>query len=264
MTTAGSAVEALRRVLLEEMDSGTLSAGQRLGGERELAARYGVSRGTLRQVLATLESAGLIRRVPGRGGGTFVSHPKVERDLAQVHSLPRLLALQGYDAGTRVISTLMTRPSPQVREALELDEDSLIVTVTRLRLADGRPMSLDQAYFPFDRFPGLMEQPLGGSLYELLHGEYGVEPDDAEEVIEVVHATDKEAGLLSISVDAPLLLIRRITRDTDGRPFEYSKDLFRSDRTKIRMRTPARGIHRTTAADSNAVELWRGKASSAG
>ncbi|WP_218002287.1 GntR family transcriptional regulator [Janibacter corallicola] len=261
MTTAGSAVEALRRTLLEEMDSGTLAAGTRLGSERELATRYGVSRGTLRQVLATLESAGLIRRVPGRGGGTFVSHPKVERDLAEVHSLPRLLARQGYDAGTRVISTLMTTPSDRVRTALALEEESLIVTVTRLRLADGRPMSLDQAFFPVDRFPGLLEKPLGGSLYELLAREYGVEPDDAEEVIEVVHATDKEAAMLSISVDAPLLLVRRVTRDTDGRPFEYSKDLFRSDRTKIRMRTPARDIRRTTDDDSNVVELWRGEES---
>ena len=264
MTTAGSAAEALRRTLLEEMDSGTLRAGTRLGSERELATRYGVSRGTLRQVLATLESAGLIRRVPGRGGGTFVSHPKVERDLAEVHSLPRLLARQGYDADTRVISTLMTTPAPRVRDALELDEDSLIVTVTRLRLADGRPMSLDQAFFPVDRFPGLLELPLGGSMYELLRTEYGVEPTEAAEVVEVVHATDKEASLLSISVDAPLLLVRRVTRDTEGRPFEYSKDLFRSDRTKIRMRTPARGIRRTTVEDSTVVELWRGEESSTG
>ncbi len=241
------------------MDSGSLPPGTRLGSEREIAVRYGVSRGTLRAVLSTLESAGLIRRVPGRGGGTFISHPKIERGLAEVHSLPRLLARQGYDAGTRVISTQMTSPSSRVREALELTEDSLIVSVTRLRLADGRPMSLDQAFFPVDHFPGLMEQPLGGSLYELLRQEYGVEPDDAEEVIEVVHATDKEAALLSIDVDAPLLLVRRVTRDTDGRPFEYSKDLFRSDRTKIRMRTPAGGIGRTTADDNNVVELWRGK-----
>lgn len=264
MTAAGSAVENLRRILLEEMDAGALEAGTRLGSERDMAARYGVSRGTLRQVLATMESAGLIHRVPGRGGGTFVSHSKVERGLAEVSSVPNLLARQGYDAETRVISTLLTTPSTRVRESLELDEQSLIVAITRLRLADGRPMSLDQAFFPVDRFPGLLELPLGGSLYELLRGEYGVQPYDAEEVIEVVQATDKEAALLSIAVDAPLLLLRRVTRDTDGRPFEYSKDLFRSDRTKIRMRTPAGGISRTTAEDRTVVELWRGSRSTAG
>ena len=65
--------EEVRRALAEQIGSGRLRPGQRLGAERALAAEFGVSRATLRQALAVLEEGGVVRRVPGRGGGTFVA-----------------------------------------------------------------------------------------------------------------------------------------------------------------------------------------------
>lgn len=256
MTSERSAAERLRRTLLEEIDAGNLRADTRLGSERELAATYGVSRGTLRAVLGTLEEAGLVRRVPGRGGGTFISRHKVERDLEGIQGVPGYLASQGYKAGSRVISTQMTVPTERVARALQMQPGELIFAVQRIRLADGRPISIDQAYFPAARFPGLLEQPLGGSIYELLKDSYDTVPVQAEELIEVVQATDEEAALLSIAADAPLIMVRRVTEDASGRPFEYSKDLFRADRTSIRMRTRGRGIQRQVVGDDGVVELW--------
>ncbi len=57
-------------MLAEQIGSGRLRPGQRLGAERALAAEFGVSRATLRRALAVLEEGGVVRRVPGRGGGT--------------------------------------------------------------------------------------------------------------------------------------------------------------------------------------------------
>jgi GntR family transcriptional regulator len=87
-----------------------------------------------------------------------------------------------------------------------------------------------------------MEMSLGASLYELLDREFGTVPSDAEEMIEVVHATDEEATLLSVDPGAALLSITRTSFDTDGKPFEFSHDLFRADRTRISMRTPGSGL----------------------
>lgn len=256
MSSERSAVERLRRDLLEEIDSGALPEGARLGAERDLAQQYGVSRGTLRLALAALEEAGLVRRVPGRGGGTFVTHPKIERDLGGVQGVPGFLAVQGYDAGTRVIGTQMTWPTERVRRALRLEKDEPIFSVKRIRLADGLPISIDHAFFPANRFRGLLERSLGGSIYELLKNEYGTEAVEAEERIEVVQATDEEAALLAITPADPLILLRRLTTDANGDPFEYSKDLFRADRTSIRMRTPGRGIRSKVVGEGGVVELW--------
>ncbi|MCR1786203.1 GntR family transcriptional regulator [Nocardioides carbamazepini] len=250
MANEHAVAETLRRRMLTDIGSGTLPPGARLGSERELSEHYGVSRATLRQVLAALEEAGLVRRVAGRGGGTFINHAKVEHDLTKVVGVPAYLARQGYSAGTRVVATKMGVADAPTRRALQLGEGDLVVDVRRLRLADGTPFSLDHARLPADRFPGLLEQPLGGSIYELIENDYGIAIADAEEVVEVVHATDEEAALLGIAVGDPLVSITRTTYDTTGTPFEFSHDLFRSDRVRITLRTPGRGLRGIPGGDT--------------
>jgi len=60
--------EALRKAIL----SGQLRATERLPPETELARQFSVSRPTIREALSALESQGLIHKVPGAGGGSFV------------------------------------------------------------------------------------------------------------------------------------------------------------------------------------------------
>src|SRR5512140_3801490 len=116
----GPAADEVRRGILQQISAGELVPGQRLGAERDLAVAFGVSRSTLRQALGALESAGVVHRVPGRGGGTFVAHGKVERDLSQVVGVPQLLRRQGIVAGTRVVSTGMVAADDATLAALEL------------------------------------------------------------------------------------------------------------------------------------------------
>jgi GntR family transcriptional repressor for pyruvate dehydrogenase complex len=54
---------------------GLLAAGTRLPAERELCARLGIARSTLRQALVALSQSGHLYATRGRGGGTFVSDP---------------------------------------------------------------------------------------------------------------------------------------------------------------------------------------------
>jgi len=118
------------------------------------------------------------------------------------------------------------------------------------------PISLENARLAAERFPGLLELPLGGSLYELLQSEYGIEPIEAEEKIEVVFATADEGLILGVAAGSPLLSITRTSLDSSGIPIEHSHDLFRADRTRITVRT--KGDPVTTASTTtrgNIVEF---------
>lgn len=246
--------EEVRRALAEQIDSGSLRPGQRLGAERALAADLGVSRATLRQALAVLEEGGLLRRVPGRGGGTFVAKGKIERDLSRIVGVPALLRSQGVLAGTRVVSARLAEADDLAAQALRARPGELVVDLVRIRLADGSPFSLEHARFPARRFPGLLELPLGGSVYEMLEEQFGVKPAEATERIEVVLASSDEAAILDIGPGAPLMAITRTTTDTDGEPMEFSRDLFRADRTRIVVRTQG-GAAQAVAGRAPVVEL---------
>ena len=160
----------------------------------------------MRQALAALETAGAVRRVPGRGGGTFVSGRKVERDLSRVVGVPALLRSQGMTSGSRVVGTGIVAADDATRAALDLPTDAYVIDVVRIRLADGIPISLEHARFPAERFPRLLEMPLGGSLYDLLEEHYDTLPGEAEEHIEVAAASADEAAILATEIGAPLLV----------------------------------------------------------
>lgn len=59
----------LREAILE----GHFAQGEKLPAETELAQQFGVSRPTVREALGALVSSGLIRKIPGVAGGSFVN-----------------------------------------------------------------------------------------------------------------------------------------------------------------------------------------------
>jgi len=54
---------------------GWLTAGERLGGERDLIMSFQVSRATVREALRMLEADGYVTVRRGPGGGVFVQRP---------------------------------------------------------------------------------------------------------------------------------------------------------------------------------------------
>ncbi len=141
-----------------------------------------------------------------------------------------------------MLSTKIGVPDHGTQHALKLGPNDYVVEIQRVRLADGSPISLEHAQFPADTVPGLLEQPLRGSLYEILESEYGLTAGRAVERIEAVSATNDEATLLGIKPKAALLLITRVTHDQNGTPYEYSRDLFRGDRTALAVTAQGRGL----------------------
>jgi GntR family transcriptional regulator len=232
--------EELRRRIVADINAGV--PGTKLGSERDLAERYSTSRSSLRHMLAALEEAGLVHRAIGRSGGIFISHTQVQRSLSDVVGVPAFLANQGYVAGTRVLSTKISAPDRITQKALRIGEADFVVEIQRVRLADGLPISLELAQFPAESFPGLLEKQLGGSLYEILENDYGLVTLRADERIEAVNATRDEATLLAIDAGSALLLITRIAYDQNDAPCEFSRDLFRGDRTRLAVTVQGRGI----------------------
>ncbi|GAA2993334.1 FadR/GntR family transcriptional regulator [Actinokineospora diospyrosa] len=72
---AGNAFEETMERMLQAIRLGVVPPGGRLPPERELSARLGVSRVTLREALRALQESGHIESRRGRYGGAFVQLP---------------------------------------------------------------------------------------------------------------------------------------------------------------------------------------------
>src|SRR4051794_36212010 len=67
--------EEITAQLRQRVIHGHLKPGDRLPAERDLAARFGVSRNSVREALRVLEMAGVLRLQKGAHGGAFVVAP---------------------------------------------------------------------------------------------------------------------------------------------------------------------------------------------
>jgi GntR family transcriptional regulator len=215
------------------IDSGELATGTRLPPERELAGSFGVSRMTVRQALGSLERDGLLRRVVGRSGGTFVQERKVERRPAKLAGLSAELRRQGMAAGARVVLVEVRPAGRRTAAALALAPGDPIVVVVRIRLADGKPLALERSSVPARLFPGLESLDLAGSLYETMRDAFDLKPVRAVERLEPVPARPADARALGVRRGTALMLVERVAYAEDGTPLEFARDRFRGDRTRI-------------------------------
>jgi GntR family transcriptional regulator len=227
----GPAHAQIEAWLANAVAAGRLSPGDRLPPERELAGRLGVSRMTVRHALASLERRGLVARRVGRSGGTFVAEPKLE--LAGLAALSDQLRGLGLVAGARVLSARELAPDTAVGDALGLAPAARVYEIVRVRLADGEPVALERTSFLAEAFPGLLDGPLEGSLYDLIRARYRDVPVRAVERLEATVADEEDAQALGVRPGVPLLRTERIAYGESGRPLEHSRDLFRGDRTRV-------------------------------
>ncbi len=110
---------------------------------------------------------------------------------------------------------------------------SRVLAIERVRLANGAPVALERGAYAADAFPGLLDEPLDGSLYELMRGRYDEVPVRAVERLEPALARADEAEALEIEPGAPVMLVERTAYSASGRPVERSHDVFRGDRMRI-------------------------------
>ncbi|MFJ8081386.1 GntR family transcriptional regulator [Streptomyces sp. NPDC096205] len=215
------AVKAQLDRLVEE-----LQEGAPLPTERDLSERYEVARETLRQAIRELVLEGKLRR---RGRGTVVAGPKLEQPLS-LASYTEGVRRQGRTPGRHLVG-LDRFPCPEALAAeTGLSRGEPVWHMERVLLADDERVGLESTYVAVGRVPDLDTgfEP-DSSFYAYLDAR-GITFGDADERIETVLATPREALLIGTPPALPMLLIHRISRDTEGRPLERVRTLFRGDR----------------------------------
>ena len=213
------------------LDGGELKPGDRVPPERELAGRYGCSVITVRRALDELAREQRIERI--RGKGTFVLAPRVALDGAGTMSFAEEMRERGLAPETRLVEAREELAGESAAAALGLPLGAPIYVITRLRLADGTPLIIEEASLPAVRFPRLLASDLATqSLYAILADRYGVQVVRARESLEPVLLRAREARLLEVPVGRPALLIEGVAFAAGGKPVEYSRSVVRGDRTR--------------------------------
>lgn len=228
----------IQRVLRARVESGEWEPDRPMPTEMALAARFGVSRTTIREALRALTRDGLIVR--HRGRGSFVRPPQLRP--AALRKITNLVL--GYQAEIRVI-TVETVPAPaHIVEPLGVARGSPATRFVRLELADGAPLAVVVNYMREELGRRIRPRDLMRlSMLEFLRDRLRLSLGPIRQSIEARLPDEEVAGLLQTDLTQPVLMVRLVVRDRAGRPVEISDTFYRADRYRYETETrlpPAR------------------------
>ena len=217
--------EIAEQELRQAIARGTFRPGSQLPTEAELCQMLGVSRTVVREALRVLEEDGLVAR--RHGVGTFVRDHPILKNLNFNFGITEMIESAGLKSGTSHLAIHSETADEEKAEQLRAPLGTPLVTVERVRTADGRPV-----VYSLDTLPEALFQRAGfdpqilltQSIYNILQTslgkiiEYGIArllPVNAPR-----HVTEK----LELPPNALTLYIVQTDYSPDDEPLVYSRE----------------------------------------
>lgn len=228
----GQSARVIRRPLFVEVRDRILDTlrarydpGDRLPSEPDLAAAYGVSRPTIREVLRNLEGDGIVRRV--HGVGTFVTRtePVVSSRLDVDLGITEAVSAAHQRLGVQVLRVAHERAPGDIARRLDVPLGSQLLWVERVIRANDVP-----AAHAIDAIPEEIIRDAGspsyreGSVYRFLERECHLMLVGGLANVTAVSADRRLARLLGIHAGSALIRMDQVERTADGRPVLYSSE----------------------------------------
>ena len=215
----------IRQLLERSLEAGEWAPGTAIPSEFALAARFGVSQGTVRKAIGVLAAENLLVRRQGKG--TFVATHTEEKSGFRFLRIRRNDGKPEYPA-SRLLELRRSRASAETARLLALKAGDGVFVLRRLLEFGGAPAVLDDITLPAALFAGLTRARYAtypGSMYGFFETEFGVRMLRAEERLHAVAADAASAALLRCPPGAPLLAVDRVSFTFGDRPVEFRRGL---------------------------------------
>ncbi|HSG44625.1 MAG TPA: GntR family transcriptional regulator [Anaerolineales bacterium] len=143
-----SIAEQVEELLRGRIREGTYAPGIRMPSESELSKEFGVSRATIRTVLARLAVNGLILRK--QGDGTYVNARvrDISTRTGSVWEFARIIEANGYKPRIETVSIEKIVAGEREADALAISQGTGLLSLSRLFYADDQPAILAMNVIP--------------------------------------------------------------------------------------------------------------------
>ena len=159
-----SIADQVEEILRGRIRDGSYVPGGRIPSESELSDEFGVSRATVRTVLAKLAVNGLILRK--QGDGTYVNARvrEVCAHMGYLWEFARIIEANGYTPSIKPLAIEKKSATGKEAVALAIEPGDELLSLTRLFYADDQPVILAKNIIPFSFFREPIEM-IDGQLH---------------------------------------------------------------------------------------------------
>jgi GntR family transcriptional regulator len=227
-------------VLADGISTGRYATGAPLPTEEELTHIFSVSRITVRRAMSSLQNAGLIER--GAGRRTIVRLQPGQPLSVPAASVIENIALYGAETVATVLEFDYVPAPAFLRDRLWDAGDKPVQRAVRVRRQDCDPVMYLTSYVPAALGRTFTADELNRIPMLKLLGRAGAHISGGEKIVSATLADPLVASRLEIKVGAPLLEMRSMMVDQNGRAVEYIEMLAIPDRLKLRLQVRADGM----------------------
>lgn len=204
-----------------------LKPNSQIPSVRQLATQYDVSSMTVRQALSELQDSGLIYTIPG--SGTYVAGEKLSKKLVFI-SFSEEIREKGMKPSSIVLKAeKMQVENSKLAEILQISQGDFAYRIKRVRLADDVALSIEDTYVPCDNAPGLLDQDIKLSLYDIFKNVYERTVVKADSTISPILLDKEQADLLKAPIKTPSLMFTLTGFDARGKTMEHCISVKRGD-----------------------------------
>jgi GntR family transcriptional regulator len=221
--------EEVERALLDRLET-LADAEGRLPTEADIAAMFGVSRGTVRSAVGALATRGLVVR--RQGMGTFLKRlPHLRNPIDEAIDFCEVIARNGRKPGRRFLKASIETPDKAICDALGQADQPALVRHT-VFTADDDPVIYCVNTFPLSVVPLPLAQrvvadpALSEPLYDFLEAESGERLEYHRSTIWPALATDCNLLEPVCHPLAPVIVIDEIGYSATGRPIVHSREVY--------------------------------------
>lgn len=235
----GPIYKQIKEDIVDDILSGVYEPGDKIPKQDEYALKYNVSRLTVRKAIDDLVRKKILQTEKGKG--TFV------REIAKkAYSYKRLAGFSSnvisseIKVHSKVINISEIKADKSVAKHLQIEENSDVVLIERLRYSNDCCVAFQKSYFEKERVKNIdfiKENLNENSLYDVLRRKAGIEMSYLDEKFRAIRANEEISGYFNVEEGDPILYVKRIAYDANNIPIEYGNNYESSDVTGIWVRT---------------------------
>ena len=215
--------------LKDVIAKGVFQVKEKLPSEFELAKSLGVSRATLREALRLLEEENVIVR--RHGVGTFVNpKPVFTSGIEHLTSVSSMIRTAGMEPGTIYLSSSESLPTEDDIKRFHCEEDESVITIERVRTANGEPVVYCVDKVPTKFLPADFLSRKEGSIFTAIEESGQIRVAHAVAFIDPTGYHEVASPILECEPETALLVLKQLHYSDNDQVVLYSKNYFRADK----------------------------------
>ncbi len=234
-------------LLRQQILDGDFQPDGMLPSEFTLSERFGVSRVTVRRALLILEQDGLVER--RRGVGTFALQAPQDDTSPPISGMLENLITIGLNTRAETLHFESAIPPGRVQSALNLERAEACMKIERCRFHNQTPFSFTTIWVTPSLSDLLENMDLDDRPVISILESKGVRAVSADQTLSAVASDDRAAQILSVTIGAPLIRLRRTVFDSDGVAVLFQQSVYIPERYEYHMLL--------SRDNSNARPHWR-------